>query len=140
VLAVSVAAWVASLFRLICVSPTSSFYVYRGEVAYFHGIIAGMRGWHAQGVDWPVWNLPAGNRWLGFYEDFTQGSLTLPTSWGIVVPLWIPAAGAVAVLIATYLIGRGERTRARAELCHSCGYDLSGLGGRCPECGQEREA
>lgn len=57
--------------------------------------------------------------------------------WSVMIPLWIPAAGAALVLVAGFSFGRRARARARVRrgLCPACGYDLTGIHGVCPECG-----
>jgi hypothetical protein len=52
---------------------------------------------------------------------------------GLFIPFWMPAAGAVVVVL---LARRGGNTHGN---CLSCGYSLAGLprGSRCPECGTQ---
>lgn len=55
--------------------------------------------------------------------------------WAILIPLWIPAGGASIVLGSAFFISRRERIRVQDGHCPSCGYDLTGITGPCPECG-----
>lgn len=52
----------------------------------------------------------------------------------IVVPHWLVAI-ALAVLPTIWLAIRLRDRRLRRSCCPSCGYDLRGSSGRCPECG-----
>lgn len=87
---------------------------------------------------------PHGNVPLtGWYTYSTQ----LKTMWrpqfylnnlgfGLDLPLWIPALGAVAALIAAYRFEASARWRQHRGHCASCGYDRSNIPGAlpCPEC------
>lgn len=60
----------------------------------------------------------------------------LPFGYGIVIPFW-----AVAFLGLTfwYALGRLFMTSCSHSECNRCGYDLSGLGEQCPECGESAD-
>ena len=122
-LALSVAAWLAGLFGVAWVAPGG-----RGGIGLARGAVwlsgevtdqpgLTFRGW----VDWTQAWIPARPR----------------GRWGLtwMVPLWIPATGAGLALGAVWLAGRRAATRASHGLCPSCGYDLTGITGPCPECG-----
>lgn len=58
----------------------------------------------------------------------------------VVIPLWL-----VMVLLSLPSVGQAarldiRRRRMRANCCVSCGYDLRGTPGRCPECGWVRKS
>jgi hypothetical protein len=125
VLVVSVAAWVVSIFgaewragsRLLLSLAGGEIQALAGEVDAI--------GWEydSAGLIWPVWRLP-------FLIDLGGGYL-----WGLVVPLWVPASlagvtfGTMCRLRRRGGAGTGERH------CGAYGYDLTGIIGRCPECG-----
>jgi hypothetical protein len=73
--------------------------------------------------------------WLGFYR-FIDSRTAL-----IVVPHWLFVVMPTAVL-AVMPIARAMRRRRRRQLglCPRCGYDLRGVTGRCPECGEPAPA
>ena len=82
-------------------------------------------------------NLKWPNDLLGFGHADSEYSVPFydekRSTW--VVPLWFPAALALA-LPATWLVQRRRRIkRLHAGLCRRCGYDLRATPGRCPECG-----
>jgi hypothetical protein len=53
------------------------------------------------------------------------------------IPLWMPLL--VTALPAGWLFHRDRRSVrwSREGRCVGCGYDLSGVSGKCPECGRE---
>jgi hypothetical protein len=51
------------------------------------------------------------------------------------VPYWMPFLLAAAPLAFAARTARQRRLRLRRGRCVSCGYDLRGIGERCPECG-----
>jgi hypothetical protein len=56
--------------------------------------------------------------------------------WSFQLPLWIPvlALGTPAAFL--FHFDRRSVRWAREGRCVSCGYDLSGVAGKCPECGR----
>ncbi|HZW06480.1 MAG TPA: hypothetical protein VFF65_05100 [Phycisphaerales bacterium] len=129
VLVVSVAAWLGSVAgwewragpRLVLILTC-------GEVRALVGAVDSI-GWEydSAGVAWPLWRLP---------KLIEVGSWDL---WALIMPLWVPAMVASAVLggmcLRDLVIGR-----AAAGCCRACAYDLTGITGPCPECGKERKA
>lgn len=78
---------------------------------------------------------------LGFYaaEFETYARPALDVS----VPCWflMIVTGAVAVSwVRGWRREHVRERRAKKGLCLACGYDLSASGGRCPECGTERQS
>jgi hypothetical protein len=59
-------------------------------------------------------------------------------SFGPRVLLILPPWG-VCTFAAVGLLLAGVRRSRRAGLCPTCGYDLRGTPGRCPECGRKSE-
>ncbi len=53
------------------------------------------------------------------------------------LPLWIPLAACVSVLVLLSFPARLRRLRLKRGLCVTCGYDLRASKERCPECGEE---
>jgi len=87
-------------------------------------------------MDAPSWLWPGQSGFVECFREVKTGKLL----WGVVLPLWIPATFACALL---YCLRRAEactRERACVGICPTCGYDLTGITGPCPECGKEREA
>ena len=94
-------------------------------------------GWHyewrskgSQAIGWKL--IPA-------YKDFSipQARVQIRV---LEVPLYIPFA--LLALPTAFLFYRDYRDRrsvrwAREGRCVGCGYDLSGVSGKCPECGRE---
>lgn len=72
-----------------------------------------------------------------------EGSAFPFTYFGIVIPVWAPAAlaGAAAVFVGLSFLRTRTTLRRQAEgRCVVCGYDLRGdVTGRCPECGTDIE-
>jgi hypothetical protein len=136
VLVVSAAAWMVSFFSVTWLEP--GFPALR--VSLSRGVLwihnqgamgpSAVSGWRVHGWDWSL-------RWwhggLGFVE-WTRGKDGVPF-FGLLVPLWMPAAAAALVLACTWFVGRSSRRNAGAGLCPTCAYDLTGITGPCPECG-----
>ena len=61
--------------------------------------------------------------------------------FSLAFPLWIPALGAVAALIAAYRFEARARWRQHRGHCASCDYDRSNIPDAlpCPECGTARK-
>ena len=55
----------------------------------------------------------------------------------IAIPFWFIAAVLAALSLWAILRLRSQRERFLPGHCRSCGYDLRGSDGKCPECGQE---
>lgn len=79
---------------------------------------------------------------VGSYHEpfggFGLGQLTSPNT-GIIrliaVPLWSIAAPTGLVVVGLTVGSTRARRRAADNRCATCGYDLRGSAGRCPECG-----
>jgi hypothetical protein len=56
-------------------------------------------------------------------------------AWHVDVPLGVPGAVLLAVLLLLLSRHRKRQLLRRAGVCRSCGYDLRASPGRCPECG-----
>jgi len=57
--------------------------------------------------------------------------------WWLEVPLWMPAAASALVLAPGMVMSRARLGRSRGGHCGSCGYDLTGITGPCPEFGKK---
>lgn len=68
--------------------------------------------------------------------DLSAPLVSVPpaTGWSIRVPVWLPAALALAWPGFRLLQARWRVAR-RLGTCHHCGYDLRASSHRCPECG-----
>jgi hypothetical protein len=74
------------------------------------------------------------------YPEYLRSSSLNPTGPAIVLPIWMPLL--LSVALATPVALR-LALAPTPGVCRACGYDLSGITGACPECGnaeQEREA
>ena len=62
--------------------------------------------------------------------------------FSILVLILVPAAFALAASLVACRLDVIARRRAQPNLCHKCGYNLSGLPSvaACPECGNQRSA
>jgi hypothetical protein len=71
------------------------------------------------------------------WRPSTQVAATVPTITITWVPLYIPFT--LLALPTAWIFYRDRRSvRWRREgRCLGCGYDLSGVSGKCPECGRE---
>ena len=72
----------------------------------------------------------------GFYRS-GRVSFSIPFGWFLQFPIWFVAAAAALVLGPMWFVGRKVRRWRDAGRCPSCGYDLTGTTGPCPECGGE---
>jgi hypothetical protein len=79
-------------------------------------------GWHwdfqSSGTQWLSW--PSRSQWGGAY-----------------VPLWVPLLTVAAATAALWYLDRRSVRWSHEGRCVGCGYDLSGVSGKCPECGRE---
>ncbi len=57
---------------------------------------------------------------------------------GFVLPLWLTFVLAAVALWPVWRFGFERRQRALAGCCPACRYDLAGIDGVCPECGNRR--
>ena len=120
VLVMSVAAWVASLWGLVWETEFN-----RGASLYGGAFSVG-RGNHHVGAGFYV---------LGFERPYwTWPPWPQISHLGIEVQIYPLVCASAAVLWGTWLSGRTSRSRALGH-CRTCGYDLTGIEGVCPECG-----
>ena len=70
--------------------------------------------------------------WGFVFEWMRPGSTR---EWVVQVPLWIPFLTSAAATVALYHAARRARQRL-VGCCPRCGYPLTGVGPRCPECGE----
>ena len=105
-------------------------------VEYSSGSHASLESGRVFVYDHPPWNFRLGPE---------PPSWDLWFDWGagrggkyLMVPLWLPALLSLLATAAAWRADAKYLRRARAGLCASCGYDLSGLPakGGCPECGK----
>jgi len=135
VLAVSVAAWVAGRWPIYWQSRNGSGFALSYGRLFIWIDLNAVRNYDA----W--WSLRGEYRrtpW--FHGPFVFGEIWRLKEGAIQLPLCMPATTAGIVLAGTWAWGRQASVRARCGYCASCGYDLTGLTGPCPECGKEREA
>jgi hypothetical protein len=69
---------------------------------------------------------------FGVYHEPMPGGFLLYLN----VTHWSIAAGAAALLCASFVPTWKRRARSRRGLCPACGYDLRATPARCPECGR----
>ena len=90
------------------------------------------------------WDSTGHVEFLGFRVLYNDGSS--PRNWGpgstfwcVIAPIWMIVT-ITAVPPAYWLLTapRVRRRRMRKGLCPTCGYDLRGSTGACPECGAGR--
>jgi hypothetical protein len=142
VLGLSVAAWVVSLF---CVC-----WLQAGYPAQSIALDRGLLIWHNQGAMGPTAKPGLSIYGLGrprfWWPDGPRQRQWVRASrdeqviyfYYFVLPLWMPALGAMLLLGGGYLAGGRGRLRVDAGLCPTCNYDLTSIDGVCPECGSER--
>ena len=132
VLGLSVTAWMLSLLLFVGWTDTfgsSHFRLHRGNLVGGRSDLGGLMppaGWtFLWSPDAPRWRLP------GVGLPRFQGRSLL---WHAVVPLWIPAVVSASILSVPWTWKR----RSHIGHCPTCGYDLTGIDGVCPECGSPR--
>jgi hypothetical protein len=91
------------------------------------------------------YDVPAKDRGLNIDRALTKnfqwwfwaGGHNRPSTWQVMVPLWVPAGVAMAAAAGAWRLDALARRRARVGFCCGCGYDRAGLaaGAVCPECG-----
>jgi hypothetical protein len=57
-------------------------------------------------------------------------------SWAVGAPLYVPLAPLALSTIVLLSLDRQAVRWSREGRCLGCGYDLSGVSGKCPECGR----
>jgi hypothetical protein len=93
-----------------------------------------LSGW---GYTWDITSSAPSRRYVPSLTRFSKGSRT---DYWLYVPLYIPLA--LIAVPSAWLFYRDQRAscRARAGCCVGCGYDLSGVSTKCPECGRSVSA
>ena len=74
---------------------------------------------------------------------FGYAAGAFPQKWrylAVQAPAWLVAAPLVLLSVRRLTIPLRQRARRRRGLCPSCGYDLRGSPGRCPECGEAAQS
>ena len=141
VLVLSVASWAASLWGVGWNKPnpqwqakpqTLNFRLEWGLAIVSNEFLGRRDGWFVTRFDWPR------NWWPKNRVFYYVHARNAPPQWGIYIPIWIPTALSGLCLCGTLLIGRHRRALAHNALCPTCGYDLTGIDGVCPECGGKR--
>jgi hypothetical protein len=79
------------------------------------------------------------SEWHGPADDWCWiPVVTIRSSFiDVVLPLWCPFFVGLSLMAPVLMHVRRQGVGRR---CGRCGYDLIGIPGGCPECGQEREA
>ncbi len=121
--------WIASGWIVVRCgnSPAAYAGVERGR-AYF-GSRDRMLPGDAAGIDFFI-GFPGRHRlWFTWYGG--------PNLWELHIPLWIPAAIALASTTFAWRLDTLARRRANKNLCPKCSYSRTGLAPNaiCPECG-----
>ena len=80
--------------------------------------------------------LDSGTIWYGEFDVLAAPARPPTTRW--ILPLWMPLALFALVFWFVWRIGRQRRQAALAGHCPTCRYDLTGLDGVCPECGNSQ--
>ena len=93
------------------------------------GVALRYTGIELNGTHWE-WHPPDNWCWM---PRSAMGSS--PATSDFDLPLWCPCLIGVFFMLPAY--SRLRRQRA-GHICSLCGYDLTGIDGVCPECGDER--
>jgi hypothetical protein len=128
------AIWVVSAWYCIgWGSPEGSFAQVAGGCCYIGHFERNARLLAPLGWQRGRWNIPF---------EWWCWSWRSGKDWVVIVPLWVPAIGALVLTAVPWRLDALARRRARAGLCPKCRYDLRGLsvGAPCPECGGVRAA
>ena len=126
VLGLSVTVWVVSLYNLCWVMDDSGWMVGVGQ-----GCI---------GVFGPREELPNKPGWYSLAFSWSQVWMPRKVEpWGLAMPLWMPVLAAGAVLGRMLYTGARAVRRTQVGHCPTCGYDLTGIDGVCPECGGQQQ-
>ncbi|MFT3683796.1 MAG: hypothetical protein QM783_02530 [Phycisphaerales bacterium] len=93
-----------------------------------------------------TFNVPRGNVWQGWrsfnwyglatwdtYMDGQSGRMVMIPHWLALIVVLLPGTLVLAVM-------GWRRIRRKPGRCTSCGYDLRGVSGVCPECGTAQPA
>jgi hypothetical protein len=142
VLALSLAGWVMSLWKpqVALARPrwTRIGLLFGGVEVHRTVLPLNARGWPSSVDFYHMWWPYARLDRASIVVDMSQFKLRSGVVGMIFVPMWMPvAASSVALMVAHK--GSSGRKHPRTGHCRSCGYDITGITGPCPECGQEGE-
>ena len=137
-LVVCVAAWALSMFRPSLALPYprwTRLFLVEGGLQIQRTMFPGESRWVGYVGLYHSWWPHAQLRKGAIVTDMSQFTLRNAVTGRIFVPFWIPLAASCGALVMTRLLPGS----VAAGLCPTCGYDLSGISGRCPECGSHAE-
>ena len=111
------------------------------------GVVLGLSvlGWGGSYIRSTVFPAPGGGIVILASGVMSYGEIDMnvppprPIKMRWVLPFWIPLMLATFTLWLVWRVGHTARQRALEGHCLTCGYDLTGIDGTCPECGQSVE-